>query len=212
MDYGYDAYIMDNLSNDMFFLIGTSKFVIQGVGTFDKNASYPIGVKTDAEGTVKFMIDDLENFEANQPVYIYDSETNTYNNIRGNTYAVNLVAGTNTTRFSLRFFNPAVDTIIEVPEPQPEPEKPVEPETVYNITITHIQKTDIININNEIEDCSVTKVRLYNDSGIEVQNWKIQDNRDQSNIQVHFKKTKIGVYIVKVETTKGEFTKKILVE
>ncbi|OCB74587.1 Concanavalin A-like lectin/glucanases superfamily protein [Flavobacterium glycines] len=214
MDYGYDAYIMDNLSNDMFFLIGTSKFVIQGVGTFDKNASYPIGVKTDAEGTVNFMIDDLENFEANQPVYIYDSETNTYNNIRGNTYAVNLVGGTNTTRFSLRFFNPAVDTIIEVPEPQPqpEPEKPVEPETVYNITITHIQKTDIININNEIEDCSVTKVHLYNDSGIEVQNWKIQDNRDQSNIQVHFKKTKIGVYIVKVETTKGEFTKKILVE
>ncbi len=80
------------------------------------------------------------------------------------------------------------------------------------IDIIHIQKTNLININNRIEDCSVTKVRLYDDSGIEIENWKIQENRDQSNIQVHMKKGKMGVYIVKVETTRGEFTKKILIE
>ena len=199
IDYGYDAYLFDNLPNDLFFSIGNGKFVIQGVGAFDKNASYPLGIKTDAEGIVKFKIDDLENFDANQPIYIYDSETNTYNNIRLNTYEVNLVAGTNTTRFSLRFFNPA-----DAP--------PVVEEPVYKISITHIQKTDIIKINNEIENCRVSKVRLFNDSGNEIESWKIQENRDQSNIQVHFKKGKIGVYIVKVETTNGEFTKKILVE
>jgi hypothetical protein len=58
----------------------------------------------------------------------------------------------------------------------------------------------------------VQKVRLYNDAALEVDNWKIEENRDQSNIQLHIKKTKMGVYIVKVETTKGEFTKKILIE
>lgn len=205
MDFGYDAYNMDNFPNDMYFLVGENNLVIQGVGAFNKNASYPIGVKTDAEGIVKFMIDDLENFEPNQPIYIYDSITDTYNNIRTTKYEVNLVAGTNTTRFSLRFFNPA-DAPIETEEPELE----IEPNNAMEIM--YIQKSDNININNKIKNCSVTKVRLYNDAGIEIDNWKIQENRNQSNIQVHIKKAKIGVYIIKVETTKGEYTKKILIE
>ncbi|GEC73741.1 Por secretion system C-terminal sorting domain-containing protein [Flavobacterium flevense] len=205
MDFGYDAYNMDSLPNDMFFLIGADQFVIQGVGAFDKNASYPIGVKTNAEGIVKFMIDETENFDDNQTIYIFDSETNTYHNIKNQNFEINLLAGTTTTRFSLRFYNPADAPI--------EPEEPVEmPEINSDITITHIQKSDNININNQIKDCSVTKVRLYNESGIEIENWKIQENRNQSNIQVHIKKTKLGVYIVKVETTAGDFTKKIIIQ
>lgn len=204
MDFGYDALNMDNLPNDMYFLCQENVLVIQGVGTFDRFASYPLGVKIDAEGIVKFMIDDLENFDTNQPIYIYDNLTNTYNNIKGSNFEINLPAGTNKTRFSLRFFNPAVDTI--VPEPEPEPE------TNADLTIIHIQKSNNININNQIKDCRVQKIRLYNDIALEVDNWKIEENRNQSNIQVHIKKTKPGVYIVKVETTKGEFTKKILIE
>jgi len=212
MDFGYDAYNMDNFPNDMYFLSGENQLVIQGVGTFDRFATYPIGVKTDAEGIVKFMIDDLENFDANQPIYIFDSESNTYNNIRGTNFEINLPAGTNKTRFSLRFFNPAVDVIVKESEPEPTPEPQPQPETIANIDIIHIQKSNNINIDNRIKDCRVQKVILYNDAAQEIDNWKIEENRDQSNIQVHIKKTKMGVYIVKIETTKGEFTKKILIE
>ena len=196
---------MDSFPNDMFFLIGEGQFLIQGVGTFDKNASYPIAVKTSAEGIVKFMIDEVENFDPNQAIYIFDSETNTYHNIKGNNFEINLIAGINKTRFSLRFYNPADAPI--------EPEQPIEePEIKDDIDIIHIQKSNNININNRIKNSSVTKVRLYDNAGIEVENWKIQENRDQSNIQVHIKKIKLGVYIVKVETTAGEFTKKIIVQ
>lgn len=209
MDFGYDAKNMDNFPNDMYFLSQENALVIQGVGTFDKYASYPIGVKTDAEGIVKFMIDEVENFDANQAIYIHDSETNTYHNIRQANFEINMIAGTNTTRFTLRFFNPATDIIVTEPDPVV-----IVPEPDMNdyIDIIHIQKSNNININNRIENCSVKKVFLYNDAGIEIENWKIQENRDQSNIQVHIKKTKIGVYIVKVETTKGIFTKKILIQ
>ncbi|MGM8361210.1 LamG-like jellyroll fold domain-containing protein [Flavobacterium sp. ARAG 55.4] len=204
IDFGYDAYNMDNLPNDMFFLINEDQFVIQGVGAFDKNASYPIGVKVNAEGIVKFMIDETENFDDNQAIYIFDSETNTYHNIKNQNFEISLVAGY-TTRFSLRFYNPADAPI--------EPEEPIDmPEMNPGMTIIHIQKSDNININNQIKNCSVTKVRLYNESGIEIENWKIQENRNQSNIQVHIKKAKLGVYIVKVETTAGDFTKKIIIE
>ncbi len=202
MDFGYDAYNLDNIPNDMYFLIGEDQFVIQGVGSFNKYASYPIGIKTDAEGTIKFMIDDIENFDSSQGVYIYDATTNTYNDIRSTPFEINVTAGTNNSRFALRFSKTTE-----------EEDKLAEEQLKANkIDIIHIQKTNLININNRIEDCSVTKVRLYDDSGIEIENWKIQENRDQSNIQVHMKKGKMGVYIVKVETTRGEFTKKILIE
>ncbi|MBD0725383.1 hypothetical protein B6A10_09350 [Flavobacterium sp. L1I52] len=202
MDFGYDSYNLDNIPNDMYFLIGEDQFVIQGVGSFNKYASYPIGIKTDAEGTIKFMIDDIENFDSSQGVYIYDATTNTYNDIRSTPFEINVAAGTNNSRFALRFSKTTE-----------EEDKLAEEQLKANkIDIIHIQKTNLININNHIEDCSVTKVRLYDDSGIEIENWKIQENRDQSNIQVHIKKTKMGVYIVKVETTRGEFTKKIIIQ
>jgi hypothetical protein len=215
IDFGYDAYNMDNFPNDMFFLIGGNQFVIQGVGAFNKNASYPIAVKANAEGKVKFMIDDVENFDTNQAIYIFDSETNTYNNIRGTNYEVNLVAGTNTSRFSLRFYNPAdapAEPITPIPPVEPEVPVVVEPEIKDYITITYIQKSDNININNGIKDSSITRVSLFNSSGTEIDSWKVEENRNQSNIQLHVKKPKLGVYIVKIETTKGEFTKKIIIE
>ncbi|MFA9189478.1 LamG-like jellyroll fold domain-containing protein [Flavobacterium sp. FBOR7N2.3] len=204
IDFGYDAHNMDNFPNDMFFLIGGNRFVIQGVGAFDKNASYPIGVKTSAEGTVKFMIDEVDNFDPNQAIYIFDSETNVYNNIREKNYEVNLTTGINTTRFSLRFYNPADAPI--------EPEEPAKQLENENCEIIYIQKSDNINVNNSFENSKVKKIRLYNSSGVEIENWKIQENRNQSNIQVHIKKKRLGLYIVKVETTKGDFTKKIIIQ
>ena len=89
--------------NDMYLLNGENKLVIEGEGFFDENASYPIGVKTDAEGKVKFLIDALENFDSQQPIFIYDDDTKTYHDIRNETFEVNLPKGENNSRFSLRF-------------------------------------------------------------------------------------------------------------
>jgi hypothetical protein len=87
----------------MYFLNGDNQLVIQGEGYFDTNASYPLGVKTDAEGKVKFMIDGLENFDINQNIFIYDSTDSSYHNIRNENYEVIIPAGENNDRFSLRF-------------------------------------------------------------------------------------------------------------
>lgn len=205
IDYGYDAYNMDNFPNDMFFLIGEDQFLIQGVGTFDKKASYPIGVKTSAEGTVKFMIDELENFDTNQAIYIFDNETSKYHNIREKNFEINLIKGINTTRFYLRFYNPADDPI--------EPEAPLKDPTSKDcIAISYVQKSDHITVSNNCNDIKIKKIRLYSSSGTAIDNWKIQEDRDQTNIRVNVKRNTTGMYIVKVETTKGDFTKKIIIQ
>ncbi|MES2240032.1 MAG: LamG-like jellyroll fold domain-containing protein [Bacteroidota bacterium] len=215
-DFGYDAYNMDNFPNDMYFLNGENQLVIQGVSTFDKYASYPLGVKTSVEGTVKFMIDEAENFDPLQAIYIYDSLTATYHNLKVGTFEIILPQGNNTTRFSLRFSTTTKEeddqnNNVEIPPVVTDPVQ-TNPVEIGDIDIIHIQKSNNINIDNRITNCRVKKVYLFNDTGIEIDNWKIEENRDQSNIQVHIKKTQIGVYIVKVETTKGDFTKKILIQ
>jgi hypothetical protein len=79
IDAGYDGLNIDDFPN-MYFLNGDNQLVIQGEGYFDTNASYPLGVKTDAEG--KVMIDGLENFDINQNIFIYDSTDSSYHNIK----------------------------------------------------------------------------------------------------------------------------------
>ncbi|TRX00443.1 LamG-like jellyroll fold domain-containing protein [Flavobacterium gawalongense] len=197
MDYGYDGLNFDDFPNDMYLLNGENQLVIEGEGFFNANASYPIGVKTDAEGKVKFMIDELENFDSEQAIYIYDNLTGIYHDIRNEAFEVILPEGENNIRFSLQF----TDKTLNVDD------------KIINdnaIKITHLQNGNMLVINNNILDATVQKVTLFNIIGQSISSWKIE-NQDQQNIQLPIKKINSGVYIVKIQTTKGDFSKKIII-
>jgi len=204
IDYGYDGISLDEIPNDMYFLNGDNQLVIQGEGYFNEDASYPIGIKTDVEGKVTFTIDALENFDAQQKIYIYDDETKTHNEIQKNTFEVTLPAGINDTRFSLRFKDKSSNT-----------EKPLSVEenktNTNEIKIAHIQNSNSLVINNFISDVSVLKVTLFNINGQSIANWKIE-NQDQQNIQIPINSISRGVYVVKLKTTTGELSKKLIVK
>ena len=204
VDYGYDAVSLDELSNDMYFLNTDKQLVIQGEGYFNENSSYPIGVKTDVEGKVTFTIDGLENFDGQQKVYIYDDETKTHNEIQKNAYEVTVPAGVHDTRFSLRFKNKSsnADKTLSVDENKA---------STNEIQITHIQNSNTIVIKNAISDVSVLKVTLFNINGQSIANWKIE-NQDQQNIQIPINSISSGVYVVKLQTTTGELSKKLIVK
>ncbi len=76
IDTGYDATLLDIQSNDMYFLNTNAKLVIQGDSYFNTSSVFPLGVKTAAEGKVKFTLDAIEKLDENQNVYIYDNVTN----------------------------------------------------------------------------------------------------------------------------------------
>ena len=204
IDYGYDGIGLDELPNDMYFLNGENQLVIQGEGYFNEEASYPIGVKTDVEGKVTFTIDALENFDAQQKIYIYDDETKTYNEIQKSAFEVTLPAGINDTRFSLRFKDKSsnTDKTLTVEENKT---------NTNEIKIAHIQNSNSLVINNSISDVSVLKVTLFNINGQSIANWKIE-NQDQQNIQIPINKISSGVYVVKLKTTTGELSKKLIVK
>tara|TARA_R110000868_G_scaffold264879_1_gene523495 strand:- start:782 stop:5602 length:4821 start_codon:yes stop_codon:yes gene_type:complete len=197
MDYGYDGLNFDEYPNDMYFMCGENQLVIQGVSSFDKNSSYPIGVKADTIGKVKFMIDGLENFDSSQPIYIHDNEDDTYHNIRIKEFEVNLPKGENNSRFSLRFID-----------------KNKKEETVTNtnneITVAFLNNSKILQINNNALEEKVLNATLYNMNGQTISKWEIK-NQGQQNIQLPVKKISSGIYIVKIKTSDGEINKKIIV-
>lgn len=199
IDYGYDGYNMDDFPNDMYLLNGDNQLVIEGEGYFDPNASYPIGVKADVEGKVSFMIDALENFDPEQPIFIYDNQTDTYHNIRTESFDVNIPVGENTSRFALRFTDKTLgvkENSISINDNE--------------IQISHIQYGNTLIINNKLADVNVQKVTLFDILGQSIASWNTE-NLEQQNIQLSIKNQNPGVYIAKVKTTNGDLSKKIIV-
>jgi hypothetical protein len=65
-------------------------------------------------------------------------------------------------------------------------------------------------IHNGNFDAMVNSVALFNMAGQKIGVWDVSES-EQKNIQVPIKNISSGIYIVKVATTKGESSKKIIV-
>ncbi len=194
IDYGYDSYILDDFSSDMFLLNGEDQLVIEGEGYFDPYSSYPIGVKADSEGEVSFMIDGLENFDSNQDIFLYDDADKTYHNIKTENYTTTLAKGENNSRFSLRFTDKSLGVIEN---------------KTKDVSIIFAQNTNTLTINNTLADLTVEKVVLFNIIGQSIGVWDVS-NQEQQNIKVPMKAISSGVYIAKIKTSKGFMSKKIV--
>jgi hypothetical protein len=200
LDYGYDGLNIDNFANDMYFLCGKNKLAIQGVGYFKKEDTFPIGVKTNIAGKVTFSIDELENFDKNQKVYIYDRESKIYHNIKDQSFEIVLPVGQFDNRFLLCF------------KDKNHPKENAENENVSNdkIQAKYSQTNNILEIKNTATDSMVTDVSLFNIQGQFITNWQII-KQDQNKIEIPLLNISSGIYITKITTKNGDFSKKIII-
>lgn len=198
-DNGYDGLSMEMPSNDMYFIMhdGT-RLNIQGVGAFNMNDVYPIGIKNAQSGIVKFGVDNFENMPENQDVFIFDNVTNQYHSIKTGKFAIELPLGTYDNRFSLRFVNPNAALGTSQNELQ------------HGISVVHSQSNEMVNIQNQLLEANIKTVSLYNMIGQHITEWKL-DNQDQSNINLSVASLNSGAYIVKINTDKGSMSKKIII-
>ncbi len=207
IDNGYDGFNFDDFPNDMYFLNGEDQLVIQGVGYFDTNDSYPIGVKADTEGKVKFMIDDLENFDKNQKIFIYDKETKSYHNIKNQIFEVVLPVGTFDARFYLCFKNKKQNKYDKDDKIANNKLKITDSD---EIQVSFLNSNKILNIINNKQDTTVSTIALYNILGQIITKWDTTD-KEQTNIQIPINNLKSGIYIAKLQTTDGDISKKIII-
>jgi hypothetical protein len=84
--YGYDAPNNDSFPSDMSFDIDGEPYVIQGVGPFDETKSYPLFLTLENGGTIAMVFDELENFDEDIAVYIYDALLDTCTNFNNSNH------------------------------------------------------------------------------------------------------------------------------
>lgn len=195
IDLGYDALNIDDFPNDMFFLNGENQLVIQGEGFFDSTASYPIEVKTDADGKVTFNIDATENFDAQQHFFIYDKLNDIHIDITNAPLEIVLNKGKISDRFYLRF-NDGKKAITENIE-----------SANAGLLITYSPKTNSITINNNTS-FTIEEFSLYNAIG---QNLMKSKTSTLKELKLPLQKLATGIYIAKVKTETATFTQKIII-
>lgn len=78
------------------------------------------------------------------------------------------------------------------------------------IAIHYTQSSKILTIANNMKDNTVETASLFDIQGKAIANWKVTD-KEQTNIKIQVQSMTSGVYIVKLKTTKGNISKKIIV-
>ena len=198
-DRGYDALHIDGQPNDMYFMLGTAKLNIQGDSYFNEQNVYPLGIKTNAEGNVQFVLDDMENFEDGQHVYIHDNVTGIYHEITDEAAVIAVGSGIADDRFTLTFIENGGQLGVQNPD---------QPKDVF---IAYASNEDIINIKNNHMEITVKDVLLFNMLGQSVAKWNVE-NENQTDIRIPANNLSAGTYIVKLVTSNGEITKKIVIK
>src|SRR5690606_25338266 len=85
------------------FQIEEGKYIIQGVGEFNAENMYPVTIDMGMTGNAEIALTDLENFDADPDVFVYDALLGTYTRINVTPYQTNLDAGTHEGRFYIVF-------------------------------------------------------------------------------------------------------------
>jgi hypothetical protein len=178
----------------LFFIIENDlekKYVIQGVGAFNEEYEFPLGLIIQEEGVHTIMLDAVENFE--HKVYIKDVVLNTVNDVTDSNFIPNLPAGEYLDRFKLVF--KAKEQITEE-----------ELDVFTNIQVYYNKNNSVII--NKPNDLTIKNVFIYNMLGQQLVKAS-ESSLDEPQISIPFQ-FKTGMYLVLVESEEGNKTFKIV--
>ena len=181
---------------DFYSVLKDKNLTIQGRALpFDKNDLVPLGFRSTINGDFTINIDQVDGLLTNQSVFIEDKLTNTITDLKSGNYTFSTLAGTFNDRFILKYANNALG---------------LEKDKVDGIMVLYSNNYKTLIIRNNTLDSTVNTVTLFNMTGQKISDWEVK-NYEQTNIQIPIKHISSGIYIVKIKTTKGESSKKIIV-
>ena len=181
-DVGYDAPIVDENAEDLYWNASDAKLTIQAVSNFNLDQILPLGLKTATAGICTIKVDTLENISEDTQLYIHDAETGTDYDIKNADFSISLPIGIYNDRFSLRFTGSALGTNI--------------PEQNSNPIIYFTNSNNILNIDTKY---IIKTVKLYNLLGQFISEHDVQ-NQVTGTIQIPLLNLSSGTYIVKTIT------------
>lgn len=196
-DYGYDAINTENFPNDMSWLINDEAYLIQGVGDFEVSKMYPLGLFMTTSGAVEIGLDQLENFENEINVFVYDALTNSSFQINDSNFNITLGSNDYINRFFITFQAENTLTTAEQFDTKP------------TIVYLNTDKEIFIKLPLSLDAKSVS---LYNMVGQQIRSWQPEDLDQTTNeIRIPTKLISEGIYIIKLITSDSRITSKKMV-
>ncbi|WP_452228437.1 LamG-like jellyroll fold domain-containing protein [Lacinutrix sp. MEBiC02404] len=193
-DWGFDAKSLDDQMDDMFWMIATDKYLIQGIDQIHEATVLPIGIHTKNAGINTITIDHLVNFPEDLQIYVHDIDLNLYHNLRTSDYAISLPAGEHLNRFEITFTNQTLS---------------IEEVETNNVAVYFANDIESMVINNPT-NIQIDQASIINIVGQEV--YSYDDIIDTNYIALKAKDLSAGTYIIRLKTEIGEISKKVLVK
>jgi len=193
-DYGYETFSSPVNATDAYFFNVNRK--LNGIGDkYDIDMKIPFVIKLATDQVINFNLNDVQNFEANQPIYLHDLNTDEYFNIATNDHQMSLPAGDYSSRFEITFKNN--EQVLSVIENE------LNDFNIYQNN--NVQTLNILNPNR----LDVSNVALYDVTGKQI--FKSLEMNTKQRFEVSTSNLSDGVYIVKVDFESGASTSKKLV-
>jgi hypothetical protein len=202
LDYGYDAPNQYFQNNDAFFIIEDGVYVIQGVGAFDDSKKYPLGVYLSENSDVEVALVDLENFDSEIDVFIYDAILDTYTKLNDTNFEfTDLAADYYADRFYVTFKDNSVVIDEEVLDES------------NGVKINYLTNTDEIFINAGAKGALVSEVQLINVLGQVIKKWDEALEQYHTNAyRIPVKGIQTSPYVLKVQIDGVWHNKKIIIK
>lgn len=225
IDFGFDGETYENHQDDMYWMLEDRRFVIQATDVIDATTILPLGLHTGTDGVNTILIDELQNVPDELEIVIFDTENNTYHNIKNNNgFSIDLPAGTYLNRFELRFADNTEETDSNTEEEETTEEETSEEEATAEVVVIaedelntegetikmqFINNTKRIAIKNPGSK-AINSVELYNFTG----QLKAQHNniKTEKKTVIQTNNLNAGNYIIVINTDLGSVSKKVTVK
>ncbi|HET8854715.1 MAG TPA: T9SS type A sorting domain-containing protein, partial [Salinimicrobium sp.] len=199
-DVGYDAPLIENNAEDMYWIINDAFYVIQGVAHLNVDQELSLGIKIKEQGKFIIEIDELKNVPDEMNIYLKDSILNLYHDLREGPYESTAEPGSFNDRFKIVF---------KKPEPE-KPEEPEEPEIITgDIEIQYVNDSREVLVRNP-KLHKISRVYLNNILGQQIHVYYNIPVQNEINLPVNWFGS--GIYIVKLHSEDGIVSKKVILE
>lgn len=194
-DIAYDAPLIENNNEDLYWNIANDKYVIQGIDNFNNDQVLPLGVKVELEGTATFKIDQLMNIPEGKIIYLHDKDLDIYHDLKTSNYETFLTAGEHNQRFEITFGSMSLSDDVK--------------EEISNFDVHYANSIKSIVISNPTGRL-INKIEMINILGQSV--YKNNLSSLETHTELKIKNLNTGTYIINLTSENRILTKKVIVE
>jgi hypothetical protein len=191
-DYGLEIKSPEGVNSDAHWIQHGEPFVAQAFA-FNENLKIPLAINVNSQQLIRFRIFDVQNFEANQTIYLHDKEKGTFVDLTVQNYETNLESGEYSDRFEITFINEALDIVdSEINE--------------LNIFQNNTKAQLTINNPNNVD---IKEVTLFDINGKQI--FKHLDLTPKNKYRFSTQNLSEGVYLATLRVNNNTITKKVII-